>query len=140
MHVILTGARSSVSTRASCSFQFTDHHFHCGYFTTATALLSGVAVTETGSSATRTVEIRDLFLTTDPAHPERAAGFHQGASASAPDGAGLPSLRACMVRQAVKSSVKKRSPSSVLRRNHHVGGKPGWPMVSAWSQPAKVLA
>jgi hypothetical protein len=34
-------------------------------------LLGGVSVTETGSGATRTVEVRDLYLTSDPAHPHR---------------------------------------------------------------------
>ncbi len=36
-----------------------------------TALLGGVTVTETGAGATRTVEVRDLYLRTDPAHPRR---------------------------------------------------------------------
>lgn len=35
------------------------------------ALVGGVTVTETGTGATRTVEIRDLYLTSDPAHPKR---------------------------------------------------------------------
>lgn len=34
-------------------------------------LASGVAVTESGTGTTRTVEVRDLFLTSDPAHPRR---------------------------------------------------------------------
>ena len=35
------------------------------------ALVAGVTVNETGSGALRTVEVRDLYLTTDPAHPRR---------------------------------------------------------------------
>jgi Concanavalin A-like lectin/glucanases superfamily/Carboxypeptidase regulatory-like domain len=35
------------------------------------ALLGGVTVTETGAGATRAVEVRDLYLLTDPAHPRR---------------------------------------------------------------------
>ncbi len=34
-------------------------------------LLGGVDVAETGAGATRTVEVRDLYLTTDPGHPRR---------------------------------------------------------------------
>jgi autotransporter-associated beta strand protein len=33
--------------------------------------LGGVTVTETGTGATRSVEVRDLYLTTDPLHPTR---------------------------------------------------------------------
>lgn len=36
-----------------------------------TALLGGVNVAESGTGATRTVEVRDLYLTTDPLHPQR---------------------------------------------------------------------
>ena len=36
-----------------------------------TVLASGAAATETGTGPTRTVEVRDLFSTTDPAHPFR---------------------------------------------------------------------
>ncbi len=36
-----------------------------------TALVGGVTLTETGSGATRNVEVRDLYLLTDPAHPRR---------------------------------------------------------------------
>ena len=36
-----------------------------------TALLGGVTVIETGTGATRSVEVRDLYLITDPAHPMR---------------------------------------------------------------------
>ncbi len=36
-----------------------------------TALEVGVSVTETGTGAHRTVEVRDLYLTIDPAHPQR---------------------------------------------------------------------
>jgi hypothetical protein len=36
-----------------------------------TALVGGVTVTETGTGATRGVEVRDLYLTGDPAHPQR---------------------------------------------------------------------
>ena len=35
------------------------------------ALDVGVNVVETGAGVLRTVEVRDLFLTTDPAHPRR---------------------------------------------------------------------
>ncbi len=35
------------------------------------ALLGGVSVTESGTGGTRSVEVRDLYLTTDPAHPRR---------------------------------------------------------------------
>jgi hypothetical protein len=35
------------------------------------ALLGGVTVTETGTGATRSVEVRDLYLLTDPTHPRR---------------------------------------------------------------------
>jgi hypothetical protein len=35
------------------------------------ALIGGVAVSESGTGANRTVEVRDLFLTSDPAHPRR---------------------------------------------------------------------
>lgn len=35
------------------------------------ALVGGVTVTETGSGATRNVEVRDLYLVSDPAHPKR---------------------------------------------------------------------
>ncbi len=41
---------------------------------TATAVLPGgvgVTVTETGTGATRSVEVRDLYLTSDPLHPKR---------------------------------------------------------------------
>jgi hypothetical protein len=34
-------------------------------------LAGGVSVTETGSGATRSVEVRDPYLTSDPAHPRR---------------------------------------------------------------------
>jgi autotransporter-associated beta strand protein len=40
------------------------------------ALLGGVAVAETGSGAVRQVEVRDLFSTTDPAHPRRFLQIH----------------------------------------------------------------
>jgi autotransporter-associated beta strand protein len=36
-----------------------------------TALVGGVNVLETGSGATRNVEVRDLYLIADPAHPVR---------------------------------------------------------------------
>lgn len=36
-----------------------------------TALLAGVSVIETGSGPTRSVEVRDLYNLTDPAHPCR---------------------------------------------------------------------
>jgi autotransporter-associated beta strand protein len=36
-----------------------------------TAPLGAATVTETGSGATRSVEVRDLYLTTDPMHPKR---------------------------------------------------------------------
>jgi len=36
-----------------------------------TALVGGVIITETGTGATRTVEVRDPHLLTDPAHPRR---------------------------------------------------------------------
>ncbi len=36
-----------------------------------TALLGGVAVSETGAGATRSIEVRDIYLTTDPVHPRR---------------------------------------------------------------------
>jgi hypothetical protein len=36
-----------------------------------TGLVGGVAVTESGTLAHRSVEVRDLHLTTDPAHPRR---------------------------------------------------------------------
>ena len=36
-----------------------------------TALLGGVLVTEMGSGATRSVEVRDLYTTSDPLHPVR---------------------------------------------------------------------
>ena len=35
-------------------------------------LLAGVTVIETGSGATRSVEVRDLYLTSDPLHPRRS--------------------------------------------------------------------
>ena len=35
------------------------------------ALVGGVSVSETGTGANRTVEVRDLYTTTDPAHPRR---------------------------------------------------------------------
>ena len=39
---------------------------------TATApLLGGVTVTESPSGAVRSVEVRDLYLTSDPVHPRR---------------------------------------------------------------------
>jgi autotransporter-associated beta strand protein len=37
----------------------------------ASLLGGGVTITETGTGATRSVEIRDLYLTTDPVHPRR---------------------------------------------------------------------
>ena len=37
-----------------------------------------VGVEETGAAALRTVEVRDLFLTTDPAHPRRFLRLHAG--------------------------------------------------------------
>ena len=40
------------------------------------ALVEGVNVAETGAGALRTVEARDLFLTTDPAHPRRFLRLH----------------------------------------------------------------
>lgn len=36
-----------------------------------TALIGEATVTETGAGATRTVDVRDLYLLTDPAHPRR---------------------------------------------------------------------
>ena len=36
-----------------------------------TAIAAGATATETGIGATRTVEVRDIYLTTDPAHPLR---------------------------------------------------------------------
>ena len=36
-----------------------------------TALIGGVTVTDSGAGATRAVEVRDLFLIGDPAHPQR---------------------------------------------------------------------
>jgi autotransporter-associated beta strand protein len=36
-----------------------------------TPLVGGVTVTETGAGATRSVEVRDLYLATDPLHPQR---------------------------------------------------------------------
>ena len=36
-----------------------------------TALVGGVTVTESGSGATRSVQVQDLYLTSDPAHPQR---------------------------------------------------------------------
>ena len=36
-----------------------------------TALVGGVAIAESGTDAHRSVEVRDLYLTTDPAHPRR---------------------------------------------------------------------
>jgi hypothetical protein len=36
-----------------------------------TPLLGGVTVTETGTGATRSVEVHDLYFTTDPVHPGR---------------------------------------------------------------------
>ncbi len=35
------------------------------------ALVGGVSVSETGAGANRTLEVRDLYATTDPAHPRR---------------------------------------------------------------------
>ncbi len=35
------------------------------------ALVGGVTVTETGTGATRSVEVRDLYTLSDPAHPQR---------------------------------------------------------------------
>ena len=43
---------------------------------TMVALVAGVNVAETGSGALRTVEVRDLFLTSDPAHPRRFLRLH----------------------------------------------------------------
>ena len=40
------------------------------------ALVGGVNVTETGAGALRTVKVRDLYLTTDPAHPRRFLRLH----------------------------------------------------------------
>ena len=40
------------------------------------ALVAGVNVAESGSGALRTVEVRDLFLTSDPAHPRRFLRLH----------------------------------------------------------------
>ena len=40
------------------------------------ALVGGVNVAETGAGALRTVEVRDLYLTTDPAHPRRFFRLH----------------------------------------------------------------
>jgi hypothetical protein len=37
-----------------------------------TAIAAGVVVSETGSGATRTVEVTDIYLTSDPLHPARA--------------------------------------------------------------------
>jgi autotransporter-associated beta strand protein len=39
-------------------------------------LVAGVGVAESGSAATPTVEVRDLFLVTDPAHPRRFLQLH----------------------------------------------------------------
>ena len=36
-----------------------------------TALTGGVAVKETGAGAKQSVEVRDIFLIGDPAHPRR---------------------------------------------------------------------
>ena len=36
-----------------------------------TPLVAGVAVVETGTDPLRAVEVRDLYLTSDPAHPRR---------------------------------------------------------------------
>ena len=36
-----------------------------------TALVNGVTVAETGTDAMRTVQVQDLYLTSDPAHPKR---------------------------------------------------------------------
>lgn len=36
-----------------------------------TALMGGVTITEPSTGATRNVEVRDLYFTTDPAHPRR---------------------------------------------------------------------
>jgi hypothetical protein len=36
-----------------------------------TALVGGVTVNETGAGATRTIEVRDIYLITDPDHPQR---------------------------------------------------------------------
>lgn len=46
-------------------------------------LVAGVSVAETGTSVLRTVEIRDLYLTTDSAHPRRFLRLH-----AAPQSAG----------------------------------------------------
>ena len=40
------------------------------------ALAGGVTVTETGAGGTRTVEVRDLYLTNDAAHPTRFLRLH----------------------------------------------------------------
>lgn len=37
----------------------------------ATALVASMTVNETGSGATRTLEVQDLYLTADPTHPKR---------------------------------------------------------------------
>ncbi len=44
---------------------------HSANGTAFTALLGGIAVSETGTGATRSVEVRDLYLTSDPLHPSR---------------------------------------------------------------------
>ena len=43
---------------------------------TMVPLVAGANVAETGAGALRTVEVRDLFLTTDPAHPRRFLRLH----------------------------------------------------------------
>lgn len=40
------------------------------------ALVAGVNVAETGAGPLRTVEVRDLYLITDPAHPRRFLRLH----------------------------------------------------------------
>ncbi len=41
-----------------------------------TALVGGVTVIESGGGATRSVQVQDLYLTTDPAHPRRFLRVH----------------------------------------------------------------
>ena len=43
---------------------------------TMVPLVAGANVAETGAGALRTLEVRDLFLTTDPAHPRRFLRLH----------------------------------------------------------------
>lgn len=38
---------------------------------TLTVLAAGTAITETGAGTTRAMQVRDIFLTDDPAHPRR---------------------------------------------------------------------